>query len=278
MSILDLLKEAKKTEDKDKSGDSLFCCLLGPSGSGKSHTIGTTGLKTLQLYFSGEKHGIKSSKKEGGDNITPFCLDFEGEVMLSPDATLDRLRDILSDPKGLKDAGFKVVALDGLSELDLCIAQSKELKKQCLTKDGKVDGFRTSGVSKAIGNSIVKLLLLLQEKTGIHILTTCILDVQEYGDNNEVVTCAPRLSTYGFAESILQMFEDRVICGPQVKENGDRVYVFDSMTSMVRASKDDKGRVKKVLNFNPRIGSGVLPKLMKASLKELMKIKEGDIK
>ena len=273
MSLQDLLKEAKAAEVADKSGNSLFLCLLGPSGAGKNHAIGTTGLKTLLITFMGESHGVKSSRKEGGDNIIPFFVDYVNDATLDPDQTLARLRSVLSNPQALVDEGFKVIALDGMSELDICINNSNELKKQCMTKMGKVDGFKTAGATKSIGNGIVKTLLSLQRQTGIHVLTTCIVDVREFGDRGEVIDCAPRLSTYGFAESMLQMFADRVVVGPQTI-NDERVYVFDSLTDLARASKTESGVVKKAFNFSPRLSSGVLPPIMRADLSKLIEIKE----
>lgn len=273
MSFASLVKESKEAEKLDKSGNSLFLCVLGPSGSGKNHAIGTTRLKTLLVTFMGESHGVKSSRKEGGD-ITPFFVDYANDKQLSPDDTLKRLREVLSDPQAIYDEGFRVIALDGLSELDLCIQQSKELKGQCLTKGGKVDGFRTAGVTKEIVNGLIKSLLTIQRQTGIHIITTCITDVKEFGDSGEVLECSPRLTTFSLAESALQMFADRVVVGPRTKDDGSRVFVFDSMTGLNRSSKDENGVARKTFNFSPRLSSGELPKLMKADLSELIKIKE----
>jgi len=275
MSLTDLIKRAQVDESKDRSGNSLFCCILGQSGAGKSHSVGSAGVKTLQLYFAGEKHGVKSSKKDGGDNIVPYCIDYADGRQLDPDESLARLREVLADPQGLEKLGFKMIFLDGLSELDLLINGTRELKKQCLTSSGKVDNFRVPSVCKSIAHGIIKDLLTIQTQTGIHIVTSCIIEVKEYGDSGEVLECMPKLSTYSLAEGLLQMFPDRVVVGPQVKEDGTRVFVFDSMVGMTKSSKDDKGKVKKTVNFSARLSSGELPRLMKADLSKLIEIKEG---
>lgn len=275
MNLKDLLTAAEATEKSDKSNNSLFCCILGPSGSGKSHSIGTLNGKTLYVYFSGEKHGVSSAKKEGLKNIIPLCIDYVEGKELTPDETLNRLRQIIKCGSDLVKEGFTAIAIDGLTEIDLCITQTKELKTQCLTNQGKVDGFRTSTVAKQMVHSLIKSLVTLQQQTGLHIITTCILDVQEYGENKEIESCSPRLSTYGLAENALQMFPDRVVVGPQYKESGEEVYVFDSSATIAKVSKDVRGVVKKMFNFSPRLGSGELPKLMKANLSELISLKRG---
>ena len=275
MGLQDLLKEAKAAEVADKSGNSLFLCLLGVSGAGKSHCVGTLGVKTLHLYFQAEKHGVKAAKKEGGDNVVPYCLDFANGKELDADEVLTRLRKIMSTPEELLENGFKAIFLDGLSELDVVIGNSKELKKKCLTKGGSVDGFRLSGETQKIANGVVKLFLTVQRLTGIHVITSCILDVSEFGDRNEILACSPKLSTYGLASSLLQMYSDRIIISSQLKDDGTKVRVFDNMVDLVRVSKDDRGVTKKVMMFEPRLSSGEMPKLMRADLSKVVEIKNG---
>jgi len=277
MSLTDLLKQSAATEKANKSGDNLFCCILGPSGAGKSHTIGTLGVKTLYLYFAGEAHGVKSASKSG-EHITPFCVDYVDGKALSADETLNLIREVINDAKGLQKAGFEALALDGLSELDLCLSQTKELKVQCLTPAGKIDGFRIASVTKQMGNGLVKDLLNLQRETGIHILTTCILEVKEYGEDGGFDECTPRLSTFGFAEAVLQMFPDRVIVCPIQRTNKETseletVHVFDNRVTVSRSAKNDKGGIKKTSNFSPRVESGAMATVMRADLKKLMEVK-----
>jgi len=280
MSLAELLTESKKQEAADKSGNSLFCCVLGPSGAGKSHAIGTLGVKTLFLHFVGERHGIDSSKKEGSDNIIPYCLDSDGKKSLDPDETLSRLRAILSDPQGLKDQGFGAIVLDGLTEMDMCISDSKELKKMCLTSQGKVDGFKLTPATKRIASGLMNSLQNIRSKTGIHIIVTCILTVGDTDEEGALLGCIPQLGTYGLAESVLQKFGDRVVVTPLVRDDPDTgkketIRVFDSRVVSTKVSKDVNGIVKKTSNFSCRLSSGELPKLMKADLSELIKIKEG---
>ena len=78
MSLKDLIKKAEAADKADKSKGKLFLSILGPSGSGKSHSIGTLGVKTLYLYFAGEKHGVDAARKENVKNITAICIDVNG--------------------------------------------------------------------------------------------------------------------------------------------------------------------------------------------------------
>jgi len=280
MDFKALIKQAQADKEKDQSGNSLFCCVLGPSGAGKSHVIGTLGVKTLFLHFVGEAHGVKSSVKEGGENIVPVCLDYVDGKMLEPDQVLARLRDILSAPQDIKAAGFKAIVLDGLTELDMAVSESKELKKMCLTAAGKVDGFKTTPATKQIMSGIINTFQTVRATIGCHFITTCILTVKEYDDEKAILECSPQLGTFGLAESVLQKFGDRVVVSPLKRVNpktgeDEEVHVFDSRVTASRSSKDQNGNVKKTINFNSRIESGNLPSLMKADLSDLLKVKAG---
>ena len=182
MSLKDLIKKAEAADKADKSKGKLFLATLGPSGSGKSHSMGTLGVKTLYLYFAGEKHGVSAARKENSKNITPICVDLNEETgeLLTADETLAKVREIIRSD--ISELGFEAIAVDGLTELDDCINNSAELKKQCLTSSGKTDGFRIPGVAKKIASGIIKDLVQLQQRTGVHVLVTTILDVKEYED------------------------------------------------------------------------------------------------
>jgi len=275
MSLKDLIKKAEVADKADKSKGKLFLSILGPSGSGKSHSIGTLEAKTLYLYFSGEKHGVSAARKVNSKNIVPICVDVDEDSgdLLSADDTLAKIRSIVRSD--VSEVGFEAIALDGLTELDDCINNSNELKKQCLTNVGKVDGFRISGVAKKMASGLIKDLVHLQQKTGVHVLVTAILDVKDYEDNGRINECLPRLTTYSLAEGLLQQFGDRVIVCPVTKDSGEKVYIYDFMSDITRASKDEKGKIKKAFNFSPRLSTGSIPDkgFIKADLKELLKCK-----
>lgn len=275
MNLQELLAQAKQADERDKSKDKLFLSILGPSGSGKSHSIGTLGVKTLYLYFTGEKHGVESARKTGSEYIDPVCLDYDAatNTELKPDDVLKRLREIIGSD--LAGAGYEAIAIDGMSELDDCINQTKELQKACLTSQGKIDGFRKPGEVKRMASNIIKQLVKLQQVQGLHVIATTIVDVKDYGDNGLIAECHPRLNTYALAEGLLQQFGDRVIVSLMTKESGERVYVFDFMTNMSKTSKDATGRVKKTFNFSPRLSTGTIPEqgVMKADLQKLLEYK-----
>lgn len=275
MSLKSLLAESVAVQKADKTNNALFCCVLGESGGGKTHALGTVGEKTLYLLFKGEKHGSSVIRKEGKENIEEILLDFNGTDELAPDDTLARLRSIIQDHAGLEAAGFKAIVIDGLTEVDLCISQTRELKKQCLTKNGDVDHFKVPAVAKQMLHKLVGQLVDLQIKTGIHVITTCILEVKEKDDKGFILDASPKLTTFSVAETALQLFGDRVVVCKVVNSKGEPVYVFDADFSGRRVSKDEVGGIKKQFSFGPRVTSGELPKLMKANLSELIKIKRG---
>ena len=274
MSLQDMLKKAKEADDKDQSKGKLFLSILGESGAGKSHSIGTLGVKTLLLTFLPERHGVTAAKKEGNNNIVELFLDIDDETGddLTPDQTLGKLREILNSD--LYGNGFEALVIDGLTELDICISGSNELKKQCLTSAGKVDGFRLGPVTKMIMRGVIKQLITLQKTQGVHIITTCIVDVKERGDNGEVIECNPRLNTYSLAEDTLQQFGDRVVTYKVIKKDKSTLGIFDFMSDISKTSKDANGVTKKVFNASPRLSTGQIPdKVIKADLKKLLELK-----
>ncbi len=282
LNLSDMLQKASKHEAEDKSKNAVMACLIGPSGSGKSHAIGTSGCKTLYLYFAGEKHGKYSAGKEAGENLVPVCVDYtdlgdgKGDRYLTPDETLNYIKAILRNPQGLLDAGFEAVALDGLTELEGCILMTNELKKMSLSQSGKVDKFKETPNLKKIIRSIIKLVVEIQTKTGIHFFTTCIADVKEYdSDTKEILDCQPRLNSYSVAEDVIQQFGTYFLVNQIINpETGKGVHVFDFAAEMHRTSKDDKGRVKKTQNFQPRIQKTFIPEQgkMRADLSKIIEM------
>jgi hypothetical protein len=277
-----VLSDALNHANDDKSSTAIMACILGPSGAGKSYAIGTIGCKTLYLYFSGEKHG-KDSARQAGKDIVPVCIDYadlndeKGFRHLSPDEALDRLRGILGASDDLVKAGFGAVALDGMTELEACIIDSKELRNKCLTSAGKVDKFKETPTIKMIIRDILKKVVDLQVKTGIHFVTTCILDVKEYDpETMAILESQPRLNSYSVAEDVIQQFPTYFIIAPIKKEDGTIVRAFDFANGMSKSSKDLNGKVKKTINFRPRITGGTIPLggMMKADLSLLVKMKK----
>lgn len=285
LSFDELLNKAKEHEKNDKSKEALTCLLIGPSGAGKSHCIGTLEVKTLYLYFMGERHGPRVAKKEGGDNIEPVCVNYadvgdgKGERHLTPDECLTRLRFILSNGTKLHELGFEAIVIDSLTELEVCVLESRELKQMSLTKEGKVDGFRVPANTKIILRRIFKDIFDIQVSTGLHFITMLLADVKEVdSETNDILECQPRLNSYTVADDIFPQFATYFVVNWVLKENGEKVHIFDFGGSITRESKDAKGRIKKQINFNPRIQNANPPKggKMRADLSQVLKMVKGE--
>jgi hypothetical protein len=264
--------------EKEAESTSLQLILLGQSGAGKSHAIGTLDVPTLYVYFSGENHGVKAAKKDGGKKIMPIAVDvgLDGKI-LPPDQTYERLLALLDDVDGFRKMGFKAIALDGATEIEALIRATSKWRTLCLSNKGSHNAFEEPRATVTLFRPILNGLQRLQRETDCHYVMTCVLDVKEYGDSNEVVECSPRLLGYQVAESVVQQFGDIVVVG-LMKRDGVVKPKFQMMTDVVKTSKNDKGVVKKTINFSCRItGLGVekLQPYMPASLKELAELKRG---
>lgn len=264
--------------EKEAESTSLQLILLGQSGAGKSHAIGTLDVPTLYVYFSGENHGVKAAKKDGGKNIRPIAIDvgLDGKI-LPPDQTYDRLVALLDDVAGFQKMGFQAISIDGATEVEAMIRSTNKWKALCLTNKGSHNTFEEPRATITMFRPILNGLQRLQRETNCHYVLTCTLDVKEYGDANEVVECSPRLLGYQVAEAVVQQFGDIVVVGLMKRDNVVKPK-FQMMTDVVKTSKNEKGVVKKTINFSCRItGLGVekLQPYMNASLKELAELKRG---
>jgi hypothetical protein len=263
--------------EKDADIKALELIILGQSGGGKSHLIGTLGVKTLYLYFSGESHGVKSAKKNG-DHVIPICVDHDDAGQpLSADDAYQRLLACLQDVAGLKANGFEAIAIDGATELEAIIRSTLQWKKMCLTTKGTHSSFEEARSTITMFRPVLNGLKYAQRATGCHIMMTLITDVREYGEHNDVVECAPRLLGYAVAETIIQQFGDVVVVG-MMKRNKEIKGKLQFMTDVGKTSKSETGVVKKTINFSPRL-LGVdlkdLPPVMDASLPAVLTLKSG---
>ena len=270
----DFAKAIKVSEARLKH-TTVEAVLLGCSGSGKSAAAGSFGVKTLYLRTNGEKHGPVSAKTYGKSDIVDVNIERDDNgVDLTADAAYQRTLDILGDIDGIKSAGFKAVILDGATEFEAIIRKTGAFKKACLTNKGEHNTFlESTAVNNQFREVTNKLRALADE--GIHYAVTCILDVKLVGDSGEIEEAAPRISTYSCAESLIQQFGDVLVVGKMVK--GEEVdYRFQFGAVVNKTSKDAAGRVKKTLNYAPRL-SGVVVDFtsMKAKLSDVIKLKEG---
>lgn len=267
---------AKATQESSKLLDNkaLEAIVLGPSGGGKSFLLGTAKEKTLHLYFMGENHGIKSSAKAALDTKTEIisvCVDYADGVQLSSDVTYTRLLEILAS-KSIVDAGVKLVAIDGLSELETIIRSTLIWKKKCLTEKGNHNGFAETSATLEMLKPVIDSLKKLHRENGIHFVVTCILDVVSLGDNGQILESKPRIQGMRVAEEVVRQFGDVFVIGSMRKDGVDK-HKLQFKTIVSQASKDSSGEVKRCLNYSPRIAGAEVPALMDASLAEVISLK-----
>lgn len=229
----------------------LGAILLGASGSGKSRACGTLGVKTLYIHTSGEQHGALSASS-GGSEIHPICIDMEGGKLLDPDTAYTRLLAVLSDGDVIAKAGFKAVVLDGLSEIEALILETKAWKQRVQVEYKGVASY-AGPVTTSLMRPIIASLLKLQKEIGIHFVVTCILNVKELGESGEILSAEPKLKGFDVATDMVRQFADVLIIGQM--SNGEvskpRIQIGAHVS---KASKDFKTlEVRKLQNFFVRV-------------------------
>lgn len=270
-------KRAKAEAQKAMRSPLLQLVILGSQGAGKSYTIGTLGVKTLYLYGTREDHGAKTANVRGVGNIDPVCFDAVDGKQLDADSSLAALDSILTDVEYIRSEGYKAIAVDGLAVLEGIVKESTAFAQKCKTSSGKHNNFAEPGVAQEMIGGIVNQLKALQRELGLHIIVTGILDVKSVDGFGAIEEAAPRLSSYGLAESLNQMFGDIVVIGKMTK-NGETKYKYQMMTDLTKASKDDAGNIKKAMNFSPRLSGCDVPPIMDADLAALVKYKAEKMK
>lgn len=252
--------------------------ILGSSGSGKSSCIGTLGVKTLYLYGSRESHGPKAASVLGGKNIVPINFQHatvEGSASpreLTADETMNFLRFILGSLDWIKEEKFEAIALDGIAVLESVVKDTAEFKKKCTTAQGKINTYKEPEAAQEMISEIINLMKRCQRELGVHIVTTSMLDVKDVDAFGGILEAAPKLQSYGLAESLIAAFGDILVVGKMVKA-GVVKYRFQSGSDLTKVSKDEQGHVKKMLNFSPRLSGKTLPPHMDADLSEIVKLK-----
>lgn len=268
-------KSAIAKAEKRLKNNTLGLIVLGSSGSGKSALTGTTGLKTLYLYLSGETHGPKSAKTYGKGDIDAIMIDDDGR---NPDEAFTALLNILDEQEGVIKAGYKAIVIDGATELEALIRKTSIFKKACQTSNGSHNNFAEPAAVQTMFREVMSRLRLLGDQ-GVHYIMTCILDVKSMDDDTgEIAEATPRLSTYSVAESIIQQFPDVVAIGRM--SNGEKTaHRIQLCSGISKASKTANGAVKKMINFHPRLtGVLTLPPHMPADLSKVIELKQGEAK
>ena len=269
-------KAAQAQAKKQMSNKALFAIILGASGSGKSSLIGTAPGKTLFIFGSGEGHGPKAAAALGGE-VVPICMDVGDDgAQLNPDDSYNRLLAILGDTASIKAEKFATVALDGAPELEAILLKSKRFETAITNDKGKINSFAKSGEMSALVREVVMALKKLHSE-GLNVIVTCRTDVRSLEDDGSVAECSPKLSSYGVAENLISQFDDILMIGSMCV-GGKTGYALQFGAAVSRVSKDENGKVKKILNFSPRItGAKDVPEFMKADLKKVVELKNAKV-
>lgn len=269
---------AQATESLNSS--KLELMILGSSGSGKSSCIGTLGVKTLYLYGSRESHGPKAAAAFGNKNIVPLNFEYgvpaDGEAAreYTADESMAFLKFVLTSTAWLKAEKFEAIALDGMAVLENVVKNTTEFKKRCMSAKGQHNTFKESESAQELISDVINLLKKAQRDLGVHIIVTSMLDVKEVDNLGAILEAAPKLQSFGLAETLIAAFGDILVVGRMVK-GGVAKWKFQAGSDLTKVSKDEQGNIKKMLNFSPRISGKVLPPIMDADLSEVVKLKSG---
>jgi hypothetical protein len=278
--MIDFAKLEKDAIESLKT-DLLFVALLGGSGQGKSRACGSLPGKILYIHTSGESHGPISAAA-GGNTVFPIQIDVDTKRALSADETYVRLLEILKSREQLEKLGIKSVVLDGATELEQVIRGTKAFKEKCKTSSGGHNAFNEGAATIDLMRPILDELRNLQRDLKVHIVVTCLLDVKNVGDKKEVLEASPKLTSYGVASSVIPQFGDVLMIGRMQEDEGEVQYNFQMGGNVSKVSKEVNGRVKKMINFSPRISvlnHGVqIPEYIPADFAEILKIKQMVVK
>lgn len=256
------------------SNKALDCILLGPSGAGKSRACGTLGVPTLYLFTSGENHGPISAAS-GGSQILPICIDRDGEKVLTSDESYNRLLSILNDVEGIKALGVGAIAIDGASEIESIILGTS-FWKTAVDREYKGVSSYAGQITLALFRRVLSAIQKLRSELGLHVVVTCILNVKELGDNNEILDAEPKLKGYDVATGLVQQFSDVLVIGQYFKDdrNVPRIQLGAHVT---KSSKDFQTKVvRKLHNFYVRLTGCDLseaPETLPANLARIAEIK-----
>lgn len=270
----DFAKAIKDSQAQAKES-LLEAIILGPSGAGKSTVMGTFGVKTLYLYTSGENHGAKAAASNPDADVLPLCVDRDGDTVLDSDTTFRRLLDVLAATTDLKKLGVKAIAVDGASELEAVIRSTSQWRSICATKDGKHNSFAEPTATAALFRQVTGALKSAQRELGCHFAVSCILDAKELDDDGSIVEASPRLQGFSVAETLIQQFGDVLVVG-RIRRDDVVKHKIQFMVDLPKVSKDATGRIKRAINFSPRL-AGVrvenLPPYLDADLASVVAFK-----
>ena len=272
--MIDYFKEAMEVKQ-----DGLFLVVLGASGVGKSHFIGTYPGRTLLLYGAGESHGPASAIKSNSD-ILPLAWnrgkDAKGNIVdLNPNKILSRIKEALN-PEALAAAGIKCVAIDSLTNLCLDLKNTDMFKQRCMSAKGQHNSFKETEALIELLSLVTNSLQNLSDIHGIDSICTLDLNILSVADNGLILESKPGLPTFGVGKAIIQQFPDILVLG-RLGENSEPT--FQNFASVNQKSKDfETQAIVKYVEYHPRLrGAITLPETIPANVQSILDLKEADI-
>ncbi len=258
----------------DINTNNLFLCLMGASGSGKSHMIGTYPGKVLYLYGSGESHGPASAAKNNS-NIIAIPWDKTKQngkpVLLDPAKAYGRLIEILSDTEALKGQGIECVAIDSYTNLVNDIKETPMFKQRCLSAKGVHNAFKEGEALIEMLSKVTRCLQNLSDFHGIDVIVPLDLSIMSTGANGEIIDCKPGLPQFGVAKAVVQQFPDILVLG---RVGPKRTPVLQNYVTPKMVSKDADKQPVKYQEFTVRLkGVNEIPEELNPDLREILKLK-----
>lgn len=268
--------KAIKTAQASAPLKPLFCIILGSSGSGKSSTLGTTGVPTLLLHGLTEAHAGTAARARGGDCVSVDFTVRRADSTVDYDATYKNLQDIIKQGD-IKDH-FGAIAIDSVTELQQIVRGTAKWKQLCLTDKGTHNSFKEGESDIKMIKEIIDQLIVLHE-AGLMVFVTCAAVTKSLEDDGSVSECTPSLLGFSVAHDVIRNFADILLVSRITEENeaGDfkpsHKFIFKSNISKV--SKDLKGNVLKTQNFSPRISGMTLEQLPETCVADIAKVVAG---
>ncbi len=245
----------------------IFAIILGSSGSGKSHCIGTHPGRVLLLHSGLESHGPSSAIKSATDRLIAVRWDRSGDADLKPDDVLPRIKSMLQ-PDVLKAAGIDCIAIDSLTALCLDIKRTSVFKQRVTDAKGNINQFKETEAIIEILAGVTNQLLRLHEQHGIDVVATMDLQINRVDERGDIVEARPGVPTYGVGKALVQQFPDVLVVNRRQFDMGQNFQI----TSKDRETK----QVQKYVEFSPRLrGVNELPESISADLREVLKLKGG---
>lgn len=274
----------------------LSAVLIGTQGTGKTTTCGSLlQVPTLLLYVSAlEGHAVNNMAKgaalyEGAsaDNLFPVAIDTVEEPdlgilefckklpvgsKLNADQALMKLHTYLQLAKG----NVQAVVVDSLTALSFLFSASQKWKNRCMSDKGLHSGFKESDAHVEMFQEIIGVMTTLND-AGIHTVCTCGAKLVEADSvSGDVEKISPELPAYRVAERIIYAFADIIPLARNTQFPPWKCMI-DFEVDTMRVQKDDKQRVKKMINFTPRLQCARLDVPLSVLPPDLLRLEENAV-